>query len=357
MIPMPREDTPIWTDDEDLECVMVVPEAPDVKSFVFRPPSGATFLFRAGQFVTLDLPVPGGIVQRTFTISSSPTSNVYLSVTVKAQAGSVGGRWMLDHLVPGVRIRARGPSGVFHLPRQPDGKYLFIGAGSGVTPMMSMAAFLFERGEEPDINFIACARRPGELIFRKRLEYMASRVQGLKLHFVVGREDPYEVWTGYRGRFNQLMLGLMAPDYLDRDVYCCGPESFMQAVRDMLNALGYNMDRYHQESFHAPATRLAEVPEIHDLVPQEDILAELVFTGAGVSRSCAQTDTVLAVAKASGLNIPSGCNFGVCGTCKVHKRAGEVHMVHNGGISDEDIEAGYILACCSHPIGRVEVEV
>ncbi len=357
MIPMPRENTPLWSDDEVLECVMVVPEAPDVKSFAFRPPSGATFLFRAGQFITLDLPVPGGNVQRTFTISSSPTSNVYITVTVKAQPGSIGGRWMIDNLVPGMRLRAYGPSGIFHLPRQPDGKYLFISAGSGVTPMMSMASFLFERGEEPDINFITCARRPGELIFRKRLEYMANRVQGLKLHFVVRHDDPYDVWTGYRGRFNQLMLGLMAPDYLERDVYCCGPDSFMQSVRDMLNALGYDMSRYHQESFHAPAETAAEVPEINDLVPEDDILAELVFIRSGKSTSCAQTETVLRAAKAAGLNIPSGCTFGVCGTCKVQKVSGEVHMVHNGGISEDDIAAGYILACCSHPIGRVEIAV
>ena len=67
MIPMPGRDTPVWSDSELLECVMVVPEAPDVKTFSFRPPSGATFVYRAGQFITLDLPLPGGNVQRTYT--------------------------------------------------------------------------------------------------------------------------------------------------------------------------------------------------------------------------------------------------------------------------------------------------
>jgi ferredoxin len=71
---------------------------------------------------------------------------------------------------------------------------------------------------------------------------------------------------------------------------------------------------------------------------------------------CHETDTVLAVARGSGIVIPSGCTFGVCGTCKIRKTAGEVHMVHNGGISEEDIDEGYILACCSKPIGAVEVD-
>lgn len=356
MIPMPREDTPVWKDTEPLECVMVIPEAPDVKTFSFRPPSGATFVYRAGQFITLDLPVPGGNLQRTFTISSSPVTNAYVTVTVKAQADSIGTRWMLDHLVPGTHIKAYGPSGIFHLPRQPDGKYLFISAGSGVTPMMSMATTLFERGEEPNVCFIQCARRPVELVFRKRLEYMASRVTGLQLHFVVQRSDPFEVWTGYRGTFNQLMLGLMCSDYLERDVYCCGPEGFMTTVREILNSLGYDMARYHQESFAAPAETTAEITGFDDRVPDETAVAEIVFAKSRVSVACTETDTVLQIAKASGLRIPFGCNFGICGTCKVRKTAGEVHMVHNGGISDDDIEAGYILACCSRPIGRIEVE-
>ena len=78
---------------------------------------------------------------------------------------------------------------------------------------------------------------------------MASRVPSIKLHFIVEQDDPYDVWTGYRGRLNQLMLGLIASDYLEREVYCCGPEPFMQAVRDMLIALGFDMEHYHQESF------------------------------------------------------------------------------------------------------------
>lgn len=73
----------------------------------------------------------------------------------------------------------------------------------------------------------------------------------------VEETDLYQPRTGYRGMFNQLRLGLMAPDYLDREVFCCGPEPFMRAVRDALSGLGYDMDRYHQESFGAPEVALA----------------------------------------------------------------------------------------------------
>lgn len=223
--------------------------------------------------------------------------------------------------------------------------------------MMSMATWMFDLGTEPDIVFVNCARRPSEIIFRQRLEHMTSRVPGIDLHWIVGSADRFAPWTGYRGHINQLMLGLMAPDYLEREVFCCGPEPFMQTVREALQGLGYDMDRYHQENFQAPTPNEAEAPALDDIVPDEDTTAEITFATSGVTARVAQTDTVLAAAKASGLNIPSGCTFGICGTCKIRKTEGDVHMVHNGGISEDDIAEGYILACCSNPIGKVTVEV
>jgi len=351
------EEPSTWTDDEPLECCAIVPEAPDVATISFVSPSGAWFRYQPGQFLTLELPVPGGSIWRTYTISSSPSRPLTIAITVKAAAGSIGTRWMLDHLRVGVRIRARGPAGIFTIPMRGSAKYLFISAGTGITPSLSMTNYLYDRGLGQDIVLISCARRPAEIICRRRLELMASRVPSIKLHFIVEQEDPYDIWTGYRGRLNQLMIGLIASDYLEREVYCCGPEPFMQAVRDMLIALGFDMEHYHQESFALAVETEADAPVLDDFVPDEAKSAEIVFAASGVTTSCSETDTVLASAKAAGLNIPNGCNFGVCGTCKIQKLSGEVHMVHNGGISTEDIEAGYFLACCSRPVGRIEVAV
>ena len=91
-----------WNDGEMLECAMVIPEGPDSATIAFRSPSGAWFDYQPGQFLTLDLPVPGNPVQRTYTISSSPSRPLSISITVKATAGSIGTRWMLDHLKPGI---------------------------------------------------------------------------------------------------------------------------------------------------------------------------------------------------------------------------------------------------------------
>ncbi|EHK74174.1 dioxygenase reductase subunit [Sinorhizobium meliloti CCNWSX0020] len=220
--------------------------------------------------------------------------------------------------------------------------------------MVAMTTWLYDSGREPDIVFINCARRPSEIILRDRMELMASRIVGIDLKWVVEEPDPFRPWTGYGGMFNQIMLDLMAQDYLEREVFCCGPEPFMRAVREALAGLGYDMSRYHQESFTAEPGHAEDVPE--DVIPDEQNHAEIAFALSGVTTRCSETDTILAAAKAAGLVIPSGCSMGICGTCKVRKTEDQVHMVHNGGITDEDVEDGYILACCSKPLGRVSVE-
>ncbi|MBZ4021752.1 hybrid-cluster NAD(P)-dependent oxidoreductase [Rhodobacter sp. TJ_12] len=346
-----------WTDTELLECSMVVPETADTATFTFRAPSGAWFDYLPGQFLTLDLPVPGNPVSRTYTISSSPSRPLSISVTVKAQTGSVGTRWMLDHLKPGMRLKAHGPAGNFTFRRHPAEKYLFISAGSGITPMMSMATWAWDSGERTDISFVHAARSPSDIIFRPRLEHFAARVPGLQLHLTVEEADALEVWHGYTGRLNQIMLALMAPDYLEREVFCCGPEPFMQAVREILAALGFDLAHYHQESFGAPEIAFDALAEAEAAAAAVAGNSEVCFTASGVTAVCAEEETILAAAKRSGLNIPSGCNFGLCGTCKIKKTEGEVQMLHNGGISEDEIAEGYILACCSRPSGKVAVEV
>ncbi|MDW9682290.1 stachydrine N-demethylase reductase subunit Stc4, partial [Sinorhizobium meliloti] len=113
-----------WSDAEPLECVTRTPEAPNVVTFSFQSPSGALFNHDPGQFVTLELPAPGGRLYRTYTISSAPSRPTALTITVKAQDGSTGTRWMLDNLHKGMRIRAIGPAGKFSIVHHPADKYL-----------------------------------------------------------------------------------------------------------------------------------------------------------------------------------------------------------------------------------------
>lgn len=355
-----------WNDRlQWLQCVSAIEETTDVMTFSFMTQEGNWFRYSPGQFITLELPIERadglGPVLRTYTLSSTPSRPYCISVTVKAQKDSIGTRWMLDHLRPGMQLKAYGPSGDFSLSRHPGAKYLFVSAGSGITPMMSMTRWLFDCAPATDVSFINCARRPDEIIFRPELELLSGRMEAMRLAFIVESSSPRHVWSGLHGRIDRTRLELLAPDFMHRTVFCCGPEPFMTGVRQMLEANGFDITRYHQESFQ-PATDLSAQtispsgPEVSKPSEQAVTKAQVVFNLSGVEVECNETDTILLAARNGGLKIPSACEFGICGTCKVKCLSGETVMTHNGGIRDDEIEEGYILACCSRPRGRVEID-
>ncbi len=344
----PPEAARPWRDSEQpLLLARVVRETADVATFVFRAPEPAWFGYLPGQFLTLDLPTAAGTLSRTYTLSSSPSRPDAVSVTVKAQPGSVATRWMLDHLKPGDRIWAHGPAGAFSCALHPAPKYLFVAAGSGVTPMVSMARWADDVALDADILFVASARTPADLLFRAELQTMAARSERFRLRLAVTQPDG--AWTGHAGRLTATMLHLMAPDLAEREVFCCGPLAFMQTVRAAHLAAGGDARRYHEEAFHPVE---AEAPADASAAPA----GRVRFTLADLDVDAAEGETILQIARGAGLNIPSGCTMGLCGTCKVRCLEGRTDMRHQGGILEDEVAEGFVLACCTRPLGTVAIE-
>ncbi|MFT3987659.1 MAG: hybrid-cluster NAD(P)-dependent oxidoreductase [Aestuariivirga sp.] len=332
----------------------IMDEAPDVKTFTFRPERPGWFRYLPGQFITLELPVPGEPLMRTYTLSSSPSRPHAISVTVKAQKDSLGTRWMFNNLKPGSHLRAYGPAGDFTHHRHIASRYLFISAGSGITPMMSMLRWMADCEPNADVMFLNCARRPDELIFRRELEFLASRMPGLSLGLLVEERPPLHGWAGASGRIDSARLTMLAPDFRGREVFCCGPDPFMSSVRTILEQNGFAMAHYHQESFGtAPKQEepAAAVPSI-----QPDVSHTIRFLKSGIEAQCAPGKTILETARKARVRIPAACEAGLCGTCKITKRSGDVLMDHNGGILDDEIAEGFILACCSKPQSDLEID-
>ncbi|MGF9693187.1 hybrid-cluster NAD(P)-dependent oxidoreductase [Rhizobium sp. 0TCS1.26] len=337
-----------------LECTSATVEAPEVMTFTFRAEAPVWFRYLPGQFVTLELPVAREPVMRTYTLSSSPSRPYSMAVTVKAQKDSIGTRWMFDNLKPGVKIRAYGPLGDFSCVKHPGDKYLFISAGSGVTPMMSMTRDMSDRTPRSDVVFINCARSPSEIIFRHELENLSRLMPHLNLGFIVEHCGKAEPWSGLRGMIDRAKISLLSPDFLDRTIFCCGPEPFMAAVRSALEGAGFDMRRYHQESFQPV---LATVADEATALADGETPAMVSFALAGKQVASKPGETILMTARANGVRIGAACESGLCGTCRVMLLSGSVDMNHSGGILDEEIEEGYILACCSRPKGDIEIEV
>jgi Flavodoxin reductases (ferredoxin-NADPH reductases) family 1 len=356
--------TQTWSNGRHVvRCVKTIQETWDVKTFCFMAEQPVMFFFKPGQFVTLELEISGEKVFRSYTISSSPSVPYSFGITVKRVPGGVVSNWLHDNMNEGSVLAVHGPVGQFNCIDFPNPKVLFLSGGVGITPVMSMARWYYDTSADVDMVFVHSARTPRDLVYQRDLENMAARISNFKLHLICEKYESGQHWAGYRGFFNHTMLEMMAPDFKEREVFCCGPAPYMRAVRHLLEAAGFDMRHYHEESFGATPEEVKEeevefaeqaVEEAATITPADLLTVEFSDTG-----KCAQItpgETVYAAAVKVGLTIPKACGMGICGTCKVLKTSGDVEMTHNGGITDEDVEEGYILSCCSVPQGHVTVK-
>ncbi|MGF7000755.1 FAD-binding oxidoreductase [Paraburkholderia sp. GAS32] len=375
--------------DETLVCCQVRQETHDVKSFFFRAPSERAFVFEPGQFITLELEIDGEAVNRCYTISSPPTRPHTISITVKRVPGGKVSNWLHDNLHAGMEVRVLGPSGEFTCARHPARKFLFLSAGSGVTPLMSMSRAHHELGEDSDIVFVHSARTPDDIIFARELDLIASNQANFRTAFVCERLGARTNWPGVTGFLTLPLLKLIAPDFLDREIFTCGPAPYMQAVRHLLDEGGFDRSHYHEESFsfetisevaaqlttahvgdalqaptasaesfveareHAAGFAPAQVP----VTPVEiETTFKVSFAKSNREIECGSGQHVLDAAKKAGIRLPSSCTQGMCGTCKVKLVSGEVAMKHAGGIRQREVDQGMVLLCCSKPLSDLVVD-
>ncbi|WP_454737553.1 FAD-binding oxidoreductase [Cupriavidus necator] len=354
-----------WTSEveETLVCCHVRQETHDVKSFFFRSPEGRAFVFEPGQFITLELDIDGETINRCYTISSSPARPHTISITVKRVPDGKVSNWLHDHLKPGASIRVLGPAGEFTCARHPARKYLFLSAGSGITPLMSMSRAHHDLAEDRDIVFVHSARTPDDIIFARELDLIAASHANFRTSFVCERVGACTSWPGVTGFLSLPLLKLIAPDFMEREIFTCGPAPYMKAVRGLLEEAGFDRSRYHEESFSFETlTAETEADEaVGDAVPATNGDAATAQFNVSFAKSqreiiCGAGQHVLDAARQSGVRLPASCTQGMCGTCKVRLVSGQVEMKHNGGIRQREIDQGMVLLCCSKPLSDLVVD-
>lgn len=331
-----------------LTCTGVIDETPTIKTFTFRP--AAEFIHQAGQALTLALEVEGQIVHRTFSISSPPGRDT-IDLTVKAHGDGGVTRWMHQWITVGTRIQARAPRGHFMLSKRVGDRIAFVSAGSGATPLKAMLEKLATTEPNADVIWVHAARDPSELLFSERFPALQALMPNLQVSLVVSRTGPQ--WYGYRGRLSRRLMSVIAPDLAQRDVFCCGPSSFMDELRLIYMAEGGNKERFHTETFGRPM-----VQQVSPAVQADsDQTPTFKMSVSGRNLDIRRNETVLQACLRQGIIIPSGCCQGMCGTCLVNKTRGQVEVHHQGGILPEEEAAGYILACSSKPLSDIAISI
>lgn len=361
---------PVWNSDKNnvLICCQVRQETQDVKSFFFTPQEASIFQFSPGQFITLELTINGEMVNRSYTISSSPTQPHVISITVKRKPEGLVSNWLHDNMKLGMSISALGPTGDFTCVLHPAKKYLFLSGGSGVTPLMSMARSFHGLAEDANIVFLHSARTPADIIFKHELDLMAFNQPHFQPAFLCAKVDKSPNWRLQPEYIIEGMLTLeniqqIAPDFLEREVFTCGPAPYMASVRNLLAGADFDMSHYHEESFtfdELPNEIQSEVQlseQNETSVNKSDALTFAIeLTKSGTTVQCAPDQFVLDAARAAGLRLPSSCSKGLCGTCKSKLISGQVEMKHGGGIRQREIDQGMFLPCCSKPLSDLVIE-
>lgn len=330
-----------------LKCVERWQETHDVTSFRFQGEQSVKFHFKPGQFISFLLNVNGQPVSRSYTISSSPSRPYSIVVTIKRVEGGLVSNYLIDNLQPGHSVAARGPDGVFNLVDIAAEKYLFLSAGSGITPMYSMSRWLADTQVGSDVAFFHCAKSPRDLIFHQELTQLEQRHEKFRLNYCL-EEGALQERESLQGRISLTALASACADFHDRTLFVCGPAPFMQAVKTMLEQAGFDMSRYHQESF---GDGLVASPS------QSEETEQFILYIGDVNVELNSYQTVLEGIEKKGLPIIAACRSGVCGACKCKVIEGETESSSEMTLTPTEIEQGYILACSTKLKSNVQLSL
>lgn len=339
-----------------LKVTNIVHETDDAYTIEFaRPAEGFDYL--PGQYLTLKVEVAGEPLRRAFSLSSCPLLDDHLAVTIKAIENGRVSQYLRKHLQIGDQIEAYPPMGNFTLTTSPSARrhYILIGAGSGITPLMSMLRAVLHAEPQSVISLVYGNRDEEHIIFNQALLELEKKFEPrLRVYHVLSR--PSSNWRGFTGRIDEQMAHELLNDILTLNplpynIYLCGPQGMMDAVDQAAHRLGVDPNSIHREYYSAPIPQEAAT----DL--KEDFEYELkkrnvriVLDGEEYTLTVDPESNILQAAIDQGLDPPYACQEGVCSTCRGKLHSGLVQMMVRDGLSDEELEANYILTCQSVPL-------
>ncbi|MEV6600008.1 ferredoxin--NADP reductase [Actinoplanes sp. NPDC051346] len=308
-----------------LRVAQVIAETADAHSLVLSvPPALAgAFGYQPGQYLTVRVPGGGGTVARCYSLSSSPHTDADLKITVKRVRDGQASNWICDHVRAGAELDLAPPAGTF-TPASLDDDLLLLAGGSGITPVMAIIKSVLAHGRGR-LALVYANRDEGSVIFAAELAALRER-----------HADRLTVthWLDHeRGAPRGEDLAPLLSPYAQREAFVCGPEPFVVVARQALETAGVAPERIRVERFDSavPATR--------------DATAEVTLDGQTHRLPWPAGTRLLDVIISAGLNPPFSCRQGNCGSCACRLLDGEVELVHNEVLEEEDFAEGYILAC------------
>lgn len=324
-------------------------------SFDLPPDTADMFAFRPGQYVTLRAMIDGRDIRRPYSICSVPGSGT-LTVGVKRVDSGAFSTLANTQLAVGDRLDVMPPDGRFGVEVGGVHDYLLIAAGSGITPMMSIARTVLEREPNSRVTLLFGNRDSGSIMFHEALDDLKDRyLSRLSVLHCLSRETHAVDLLNGRidgARVREMAAGgIIDPPGADA-VFLCGPGGMIDDVSDTLRALGVEAAAIRTERF-TPADDAPTAPVIVEAtkaVAREGVAVDAILDG--VHRRFLITDprsSVLQAARDAGIELPFSCAGGMCCTCRCRIVEGTTEMAVNYSLEPWEIDAGFTLACQSRP--------
>ncbi len=333
-------------------------ETDDATSVAFTVPGdlAEAYRFTQGQYLTLRATVNGEELRRPYSVCVAPDSGELRVCVKRLQEGRFSG-YINDVLKAGDALDVMGPMGRFNAPLEPDGakSYLFIAGGSGITPVISNIRTIMASEPKSAVTLIYGNRRGRDIIFREALDDLKDLyLSRLQVFHVLSDEIPdIPLFAGMltEEKISELVSTLCDVGGIDW-AFICGPGPVMDGGKAALLALGIPEDRIRIESFGERPVAGTLRPGGNGAAKPDGRKAEVDVILRGIRTRIAvpfQGAPILDVAHDAKIDVPFACKGGVCCTCRARLVEGEVDMDIVYGLEPDEIEAGYILTCQSHP--------
>ena len=316
------------------------------------------FDFHPGQHLPIQVEVDGKRLRRTYSICSEP-GHWPLEIGIRVQPGGQFSEYASRSLNVGDVIDVMPPTGRFHANVDAGASKYYLGfaAGSGITPILSIATSILN--QEPGSRFALFYgnRRQDSAMFIEDLYALKNRYPDrLQLHFVFSQEDQeFAIGAGRLDaeKVAEVYERFCSGDRVD-EAFICGPDSMIETVGSALRGLGLGEDVIHAERFGVPRKSSAQsvsADKDEAAVPSENVTTVTVIMDGHKKTFTMTRDAANIVDAAAdhGIELPYSCKGGVCATCRTHVREGTVQMDTNYGLEPWEVEAGFILACQSRP--------
>ncbi|MBC6401136.1 MAG: ferredoxin--NADP reductase [Ekhidna sp.] len=331
----------------------IVNVAKDAVNIVFEKPE--SFSYEPGQFITIIDEVSGKKIRRAYSLCTTPFEDENPAVTVKRVEGGAMSNHINDSFKAGYEIEVVEPMGMFTTDYSDENKRqaVFFGGGSGITPLMSILRSILLKEPNSSVVLVYGNRSEEHIIFKDQIAELSEKYPN-RFQVVHVLEEGE---ASYKGRPTKEMIRAICEEIRcnnETEFYICGPEPMMNIVTDELSDKGYERSNIRTESFEAGKTSPKNIIDVDNKESKVAILLD----GKEFSITVKKSASILDAALDNDLDMPYSCQSGLCTACRGKCLEGKVSIDKAEGLSQDELDEGYVLTCIGQPLtDRVRIEM